>query len=224
MATPAPRVASRPVLGPTGPGDLGYLGAAKGLLGATDGETRQCVTDHVYGLLGYTKEARQILVTPAGASRTAANDITSTGYEAEINHHTAFWKIKLTGAKNETIDSTIAASLTRYVTARQPILAKASYTNTATGVTKSYRNTTSSGTTLTGGNSSAAQVLNGYNPLVQNAGKPRPQTEGTPWALRIVDPRLFQHTFNVERCGRFGFAVAALSAAPWPHDPTLCCD
>ncbi|HEX2853857.1 MAG TPA: TonB-dependent receptor [Opitutaceae bacterium] len=158
-----------------GTGDAGYL-AAKGLIGSTDAETRQRVTDHIYGLMGFTKdEARQILVTPPGSSRTATNDITSKGYEAEINYRTTNWNFKLTGARKETIDSNIAASLTRYVNERQPILEKASHTNTATGVTESYWNTNTGGTSLTRGNRWAAEVLNVFNPLVQNAGKPRPQ-------------------------------------------------
>ena len=159
-----------------GTGDAGYL-AAKGLIGSTDAETRQRVTDHVYGLMGFTKaEARQILVTPPGSFRTATNDVTSRGYEAELNYRTRFWNLKVTGAQKETIDSNIAASLTRYITTRQPILEKAAYTNTATGVTESYWNTNTGGTSLTRGNRYAAEVLNVYNPLIQNAGKPRPQT------------------------------------------------
>lgn len=159
-----------------GTGDPGYL-AAKNLIGSSGAETRQRVTDHIYGLMGFTKaEARQILNTPAGASRTATNDITSRGYEAELNFRTRFWNIKVTGAMKETIDSNIAASLTRYVTERQPILQKAAFTNSATGVTDSYWNTNTGGTTQTRGNQYAATVLNVYNPLVQNAGKPRPQT------------------------------------------------
>ncbi|MBC7369730.1 MAG: TonB-dependent receptor plug domain-containing protein [Undibacterium sp.] len=159
-----------------GTGDAGYM-TSKGLFGATAAETRQRVTDHVYSLMGFTKEAaRQILNTPPGSTRTATNDVTSRGYEAELNFRTRYWNIKVTGAQKETIDSNIAESLVRYITTRQPILEKASYTNTATGVAESYWNTTSSGTTLTRGNSYAAQVLNVYNPLVQNAGKPRPQT------------------------------------------------
>ena len=159
-----------------GTGDIGYL-AAKGLIGSSDTETRQRVTDHVYALMGFTKaEARQILVTPSGSTRTATNDVTSRGYEAEINFRTRYWNIKVTGAQKETIDSNIAESLTRYVTTRQPILEKAAFTNTATGITESYWNTNTGGITQTRGNQYAANVLNLYNPLVQNAGKPRPQT------------------------------------------------
>jgi hypothetical protein len=158
-----------------GTGDAQYL-TNNGLVGGTDAETRLRVTEHVYGLMGFTKaEASKILNTPAGSTRTATNDVTSKGYELEINYRTRHWNFKVTGAKKDTIDSNIAASLTKYVTEREPILRAASHTNVTTGNTVSYWNTNTGGTSLTRGNQYAANVLNLYNPLVQNAGKPRPQ-------------------------------------------------
>lgn len=157
-----------------GTGDLGYM-QAKGLIGATNTETLQRVTDHVYGLMQYDKDIIRKRFNAPGAVNTATNDVTSEGYELEVLYRTKNWNLKLTGAQKETIDSNLAASLTRYIAERQPILEKASYTNTSTGITESYWNTSFAAGGPTHAASYFSEVYSVYNPLVANLGKPRPQ-------------------------------------------------
>lgn len=158
-----------------GSGDLGYL-AAKNLIGATDAETRQRVTDHVFGLMKYDPEIVRKRNNAPGATNTATNDVTSKGYELEVLFRTKNWNLKLTGADKVTIDSNIAAALTKYITERRPILEAASFTSTVTGLTESYWTGTSDGTAAnTHQNLYASTVTSVYNPLVANLGKPRPQ-------------------------------------------------
>lgn len=162
------------VPGFNGTGDIGYM-QTKGLIGATDAETRQRVTDHVFDLMKYDKDIIRKRFNAPGATNTATNDVTSQGYELEVLYRTKNWNLKVTGAKKETIDSNIAGSLTRYIEERQPVLEKASYTNTATGVTESYWNSSFAAGGPTHGNSYFSEVYSVYNPLVANLGKPRPQ-------------------------------------------------
>lgn len=137
--------------------------------------TLQQVTDHVYDLMHYDKEiARKTNNVPSGTTRTATNDVTSKGTEIEINYRTRNWNLKITGAEKKTIDSNLAAGITKYIKERQPVLEAASYTNLTTGVTTSYWNSVWSGT-QTHKDTWYTNVLSVYNPLVANLGKPRPQ-------------------------------------------------
>jgi hypothetical protein len=157
-------------------GDPVYL-SQNNLIGATDAETRQRVTDHVYGLMGFDKGIITKRNNAPGATPTATNDVTSKGYELEILYRTTNLNLKLTGAKKETIDSNVAISLKNYIEERRPILEAASYTN----LTRGDGQPVSYWTTNTGTGTSSrrdqyyAQVMSVYLPLLANEGKARPQ-------------------------------------------------
>ncbi len=156
-------------------GDLVYM-QKNNLIGATNQETFQRVTDHVYDLMQYDKEIIRRRNNAPGAVNTATNDVTSQGYELELMYQTRDRSIKLTGSKKETIDSNVAASLSQYIAERMPILQAAKYTNLTTGTTDQYWTTVQSGSSpVTHGNAYYSEVLSVYNPLIANLGKPRPQ-------------------------------------------------
>jgi hypothetical protein len=134
----------------------------------------------VWSLMKFDKEVVRKFTNTPGATRTATNDVTSKGYEMEVLYRSrdGNFNFKLTGARKETIDSNLAASLKRYIEERQPILEAASYTPMSgpnTGVTESFWLTPSSGTPTLRRDQWAGNVLGTYEPLVANLGKPRTQ-------------------------------------------------
>jgi hypothetical protein len=156
-------------------GDPTYL-SQNNLIGATDAETRQRVTDHVYGLMGFDKGLITKRNNAPGAVSTATNDVISKGYELEILYRTKNLNLKLTGAKKETIDDNVALSLKNYIEERRPILEAATYTNlTYGGGPISYWNTNTGGNSATRRDQYYSNVMSVYLPLLANEGKARPQ-------------------------------------------------
>jgi outer membrane receptor protein involved in Fe transport len=150
--------------GGTEPGDPTYR-ANNGL------DTTQKVTDHIYGLMGYTKE--QVSKTN-GAQVAATQDIESDGYELEVNYNTKFWSMKVTGAKRDARDTALGPALKQYLDWRMPVWKAATYTNQTVGDPQ-FGQATAFWTTGNRENDFNNVVNNPYNITVANLGKTRPQ-------------------------------------------------